>query len=88
LKDFLGRFGEPVEGLSWRSFGLIFFSKFGAVSRDIFLNILGCVGVVFGGDCRLIHTWAIVEEIFNPLSVSLGASLESRCCHLILDSSV
>jgi hypothetical protein len=35
-----------------------------------------------------IHTWVIVEEIFNPLSVSLGASLESRCCHLILDSSV
>jgi hypothetical protein len=36
----------------------------------------------------LIHTWVIVEETFNPLGVSLGASLESRCCHLILDSSV
>jgi hypothetical protein len=50
LKEFLGRFGELVEGLSWRSFGLIFFCKFGAVSRDIFLNILGCFGAVFGGD--------------------------------------
>jgi hypothetical protein len=36
----------------------------------------------------LIHTWVIVEETFNPLGVSLGASLESRCCHLILNSSV
>jgi hypothetical protein len=35
-----------------------------------------------------IHTWGIVKEIFNPLSVSLGASLESRCCRLILNSSV
>jgi hypothetical protein len=38
--------------------------------------------------CRLTHTWAIVEEIFNPLSVSLGESIESMCCHLILKSSV
>jgi hypothetical protein len=36
----------------------------------------------------LIHTWVIVEETFNPLGVSLGASHESRCCHLILNSSV
>jgi hypothetical protein len=36
----------------------------------------------------LIHTWGNVEETFNPLGVSLGASLESRCCHLILNSSV
>jgi hypothetical protein len=38
--------------------------------------------------CFLIHTSGNVEEIFNPLGVSLGASLESRCCHLILNSSV
>jgi hypothetical protein len=36
----------------------------------------------------LIHTWGNVEETFNPLGVSLGASFESRCCHLILNSSV
>jgi hypothetical protein len=38
--------------------------------------------------CRLYTHLGDVEEIFNPLGVSLGASLESRCCHLILDSSV
>jgi hypothetical protein len=42
----------------------------------------------YGPVASFIHTWAIVEEIFNPLSVSMGASVESRCCHLILDSSV
>jgi hypothetical protein len=36
----------------------------------------------------LIHTWVIMEETFNPLGVSLAESLESRCCHLILNSSV
>jgi hypothetical protein len=40
------------------------------------------------GVAVLIHTWGNVEETFNPLSVSLGASLESKCCHLILNSSV
>jgi hypothetical protein len=35
-----------------------------------------------------IHIWDIVEETINPLSVSLGESLESRCDHLILDSSI
>jgi hypothetical protein len=38
--------------------------------------------------CRLYTHLGNVEEIFNPLGVSLGASLESRCCHLILNSSV
>jgi hypothetical protein len=38
--------------------------------------------------CRLIHTSGHVEEIFNPLGVSLGESLESRYCHSTLDSSV
>jgi hypothetical protein len=38
--------------------------------------------------CRLIHTSGHVEEIFNPLGVALGASLESGSCHLTLDSSV
>ena len=28
-----------------------------------------------------------MEEIFNPLSASLGEGLDSRCCHMILDSS-
>jgi hypothetical protein len=42
----------------------------------------------FGSVAVLIHTWVTVEETFNPLGVSLGASLESRCCHLILNSSV
>ena len=36
----------------------------------------------------LIHIWVNMEETFNPLGVSLGASLESRHCHLILNSSV
>ena len=36
----------------------------------------------------LIHTRGNVEETFNPLGVSLGESFESRCCHLILNSSV
>ena len=42
----------------------------------------------YGRVAVLIHTWVIVEETFNPLGVSLGASLESRCCHLILNSSL
>jgi hypothetical protein len=50
LKKFLDRFGELVEGLSWRYFGLNFLCRFGVVSRDIFSNILGCFGAVFGGD--------------------------------------
>jgi hypothetical protein len=47
LKEVLGIFGELVEGLSWRYFWMIYFCKFGVVSRDIFLNILGCFGAVF-----------------------------------------
>jgi hypothetical protein len=38
--------------------------------------------------CCLIHTLGHVEEIFNPLGVALGASLESGSCHLTLDSSL
>jgi hypothetical protein len=47
---------------------------------EIIKNVATC--------CCLYTHLGNVEEIFNPLSVSLGASLESRCCHLILDSSV
>jgi hypothetical protein len=51
------------------------------LEEEVSSILLSCVAV-------LIHTWVIVEETFNPLGVSLGASLESRCCHLILNSSV
>jgi hypothetical protein len=49
---------------------------------------VGADSVVLAVCMRVIHTSGSVEEIFNPLGVSLGASLESRCCHLILNSSV
>jgi hypothetical protein len=33
-----------------------------------------CFCLALGSCCRLIHTLGDVEEIFNPLGVSLGAS--------------
>jgi hypothetical protein len=38
--------------------------------------------------CHLYTHLDNVEENFNPLGVSLGESFESRCCHLIVNSSV
>jgi len=36
----------------------------------------------------LIYTSGHMEQIFNPFGVALGASLESRCFHMILESSI
>ena len=37
----LGRFGELVNGLSWRAFGLNFLGRFGADLRGFFSKYLG-----------------------------------------------
>jgi hypothetical protein len=70
LKEFLGRFGELVEGFNWRSLGLIICNKFRVVSRDFLGLFWGCFGVVFANILVVIFKFLWASSMgakVNPL---------------------